>query len=380
MDLSPEEIESLAEALCVRSHDGAIRPMLFERIPPKLWGRVPIHRAVIDQYRVDLQTLRGATVNGDEPAVAVYLENAARLLVPEPVADVCRALALRVRRGPTWVVLFSPRGSTGWREAHPGARCIAADAPSGRWHRRILPGREAWASAHAEVERIVERLRGRTGRVVVYASMPYSLAAVLGNALLDLPGLRCRFCQAEGPPDAIRWVDYGPADGVHAGPEQILAPIARAPGRSDHIALTCGITWRPDIGEVEHGLAVADAAGATRIDIGPAAPGHSALPDLRSIERAVRDLEAAIDRQVRRPGVEALHVFFNGPSAVLQRAAGKLHQPRPRIVFHERGVDGTYWPAVSFEGGAARLLTPALSIERSVEIGVPVTRRAGAHS
>lgn len=228
MALSPEEVEEVAEALCVRSHDCTIRPMLVDRLPPKLWGSVPRQRGVIDQYRSDLQTLRDATVNGDEPAVAVYLENAARLLDPLPAAGRCRRLAERIRRGPTWVVLFRPREATHWRQAHPGAECIAADVPSGPWHRSVLPGRDAWVRAFAEVERIAEAVKRDPRPTAVYSSMPYSLGAV----------------------------------------------------------------------------------------------------------------------------------FFNGPLAVLQRAAGKLHQPKARIVLHERGVDGMYWPAVAFEGGRARLLAP----------------------
>lgn len=358
MALSPEEVEEVAEALCVRSPDCAIRSLLVDRIPPKLWGSVPQQRAVIDQYRSDLQALRGAKANSDEPALAIYLENAARLLDSQPAAERCQRLAARIRRGPTWVVLFRPREVTDWRKIHPGAESIAADVPSGPWHRSERPGREAWVRAFAEVERIAAAVKGDPRPTAVYSSMPYSLGAVLGNALLNELHGRCRFFQAEGPIHDIQWVDYGPRTDVKPRPTPVLTHLSTTDGREDHVALICGVTWHPETDEIEHGLRVGGAEGATRVHIGPAEPGHQALPDPADVERAVRDLEAAMDQEVRRPGIQALHVFFNGPLAVLQRAAGKLHQPKTRIVVHDRGVDGTYWPAVAFEGGRARLLAP----------------------
>lgn len=351
MSLSPEEIDDAVEMLCRRSMNGQIRSLLVDGIPVGMWGRVPTQSSMIDRYRSDLQTLRDEMIDEETPAVAVYLENAAQLFEPSVEAGWLRQLAARVRAQPLTVLTFAPRGPTGWRERAPYAKHLAADAPTGPWHRTALPGSAEWRRALAEIRRLTGQLSGRHGGLMVYASIPYALGAVLGNVALNQPMAPLHIFQAEGPAGAVTWTDFGPAPiGLPSGSTRLKQRVV-AKGSEAQVALMCGLTWAPNLDEIRPGLDDAGATDATLIELVPPVRGQEGLAGRAAVDDAVHALEHAIDQAARRPGIKVLHVFFNGPLAVLMRASGKLHQPSARIVFHERGPSARYRPAIRFDRG-----------------------------
>lgn len=352
MKLDPLQVERAAEILGSCVQDGR-RSLLLVDLPRRVSLQLPDHKVPMDQVRADLHTLAGLAI-GDQPAATPYLEAGARLLGEhDPKSALLVAMANRLRRGPCRVILMNPRAPTRWHQKHAAAECDVIEGPDGMWHIENPPGADPWSKAREAIDHAIDGIAQRAGDIHVYASTAYALAAYLGNRVGNLPGVRAHFWQ----PGRDRWADYGPGDRGDIDPEPLLTQVAEHPGDPAHVALLCSITHALVLDEVAHGLALAGAADATRVDLATPTLGHTALPDRAAVDRAARDLRGAIDAALRRPGVRAVHLFYAGPAALLMRTADKLHLAAPRVVIHERGPGNRYRPALAFDRGRAELIT-----------------------
>lgn len=357
--MGPDDVERVAEILIGRGIDMDPRRLLLAGIDARLAGRIPIHKSPIDQYREDLVTLATFVANDERPPLAIYLENAARLIEPQPEAQLVRALAAKVRQGQTTVVLMNPREETHWERRHRGARSVVVGGPKGLWQKTALPGCASWNDAFEGIDAAIEKIGSGRGEIAVYASTPYAIGAHLGNRILNHPARSVRFFQVVGPRGSGRWHDFGPTDSRQpAGDAVLRTSVDLSQCNGPAIALVCQITWDADLDEVRHGLRLAGAADAPMAHLRPRQPGHDALPDRAAVDQAAHDLDSAIEAARRNSRIDSVHLFFIGPVALLMRAAQRFHQPRCRLVIHERGPDDLYRPALSLGDGGTKLVGP----------------------
>lgn len=293
-------------------------------------------RGCVDDLAAVVASARQMAAGGAFPHVAQALANAEGLLGEAPGAAT-----------PQVVVKLNPWPAPDLRALGFTAEPVTLDGPPGRWQMEHLPGDPAWQRAFAGIMRGASLLGGVEGRVDVFASTAYSMAAVLAHRLSELR-LTPNYWQAMGAPPGQRWMSLGGAE--DHGEQVCLAPNLHPVVDGDPIALLVELTFAVEPSEMPEGPF-------TEVRLGVPKPSRTAVDTPKAAQQVAHEISEALLALHSKAPRSALHLFYVGPVAVLMMAAGALRVLRDLTIYERVAVDGArFLPAVRFENGTATLL------------------------
>lgn len=247
-------------------------------------------------------------------------------------------------------VLVSPRPRVNLKqfELDPSQALRISMPGDAGWQREHLPGHHFWQEGLASIEEGVQRLKGWSAEVHIFATTSYGLGAVLGLRLADTDCLP-EYYQADGREGDQRWVHYGR---LKSGRTELntISPDKFVPGQP--VALTVSITH-----QIQPEQIAACMSGPYSV-VASAAPeiGFYSVANSMIGQQIAYDLKRIffeIDRRSKRAPV---HLFYAGPLACLMMAAGALKTLGEYIIYAYYPDTQRYLPSIRICGTDVRVL------------------------